>query len=128
MAEALIWIEDKVARSHPLRALNYGEGDVIVVMPDGWGWTRAELGNPQWKLLKGLAGTPEQYANLLLPVYAPITGELTQKRDVGLDFTKLSAATRTAILDADEEITLTSAQRTEVLASATKRAAAARVG
>lgn len=45
-----------VSKTHPddpyLCSKLTKRGDVIVAMPDGWGWGTAELANPEWVILK----------------------------------------------------------------------------
>lgn len=53
MAEILIRVRDKEGHN-PLLP---GEHEVVVVCPDGWGWSHLELSNPDWRvvLLPGMS-------------------------------------------------------------------------
>jgi len=52
MCEMLIRVVDKVNDDPYLDAKCTKRGDVITVQPDGWGWSRAELRNPDWRIIK----------------------------------------------------------------------------
>lgn len=53
MVEMLIRVEDKRNLDDPeMDAKLTKRGDVIVVMPDGWNWGRAELSAPFWRIVR----------------------------------------------------------------------------
>lgn len=52
MAELLVRVVDKVSADPLIDAQCTKRGDVIVVMPDGHGWGRMELNNPDWRIVK----------------------------------------------------------------------------
>lgn len=52
MAELLVRVVDKINDDPYLNAQCTKRGDVIVVMPDGWGWGKQELTNPEWRIVK----------------------------------------------------------------------------
>jgi len=53
MAELAVWVvdQDKSGDLY-IDAMRYTRGDVIEVLPNGWGWTPAESGNPKWLIVK----------------------------------------------------------------------------
>jgi hypothetical protein len=57
MAELLVQIQDKAGFDAKGNALATRPGDVIVVCEDGWGWTKTELQNPDWRVIK-MPGLP----------------------------------------------------------------------
>jgi hypothetical protein len=49
----LLRVADKpVSGDELLDAMRTGRGDVIVICPDGWQWSQAELSNPEWAIVK----------------------------------------------------------------------------
>lgn len=52
MSEWLIRVVDKINDDPILDAGCLKRGDVVAVCPDGWQWSRAELDNPHWRVLK----------------------------------------------------------------------------
>ena len=47
MCELLVRVRDREGHNTKLN----GEGHVVCVCPDGWGWSRLERSNPDWRIL-----------------------------------------------------------------------------
>jgi len=63
MAEALIRVIDKPLTGNPaIDTKRTMAGDVIVVKPDGWGWSQKELTSSEWRVVR----TPMSVAELSL--------------------------------------------------------------
>lgn len=79
--ELLIRVVDK----HPAVAIVYEKssqrGDVIVAMPDGWQWSKAERNNPDWIIVT--AQITEVEAGALLESGRP--NEPQYRRRLGVD-------------------------------------------
>ncbi len=67
MCELLLRVSDKINTDPVLDSKCTKRGDVIVVMPDGWGWGTEELRNPDWRILQLPNVTVEQAASFLSP-------------------------------------------------------------
>lgn len=52
MAEMLVRIVDKINPDPKLDLLCRKRGDVVCIMPDGHGWSEAEITNPEWTIVK----------------------------------------------------------------------------
>lgn len=52
MCEMLVRVVDKINDDPYLDAKCTKRGDVITIQPDGWVWSRAELNNPDWRIIK----------------------------------------------------------------------------
>lgn len=52
MSEWLVRVRDKVNPDKFLNAQLLKRGDVVVVCPDGHGWSKEERFNPDWRILK----------------------------------------------------------------------------
>lgn len=65
MAELLVRVVDKTNADPYLDAKCLKRGDVVVVMPDGHGWGKQELINPDWRIVK-LPGIPVSQATHFL--------------------------------------------------------------
>jgi len=52
MAEFLLRVTDKINSDLYLNTKCTKRGDVIVVCPDGWNWSVAELTAPYWRIIK----------------------------------------------------------------------------
>jgi hypothetical protein len=53
MSELLVRVIDKVNADDPYLDVQCTKrGDVIVAVPDGWEWGRAELADPQYRIVK----------------------------------------------------------------------------
>lgn len=52
MAELLVRVIDKINDDPVLNTKCMKRGDVVVVCPDGWGWSKEELTNPFWRIIK----------------------------------------------------------------------------
>lgn len=50
--EALVWVVDRGGIEPTNSVGTYYNGDVIVIKPDGWGWTATELNDPRWRLIR----------------------------------------------------------------------------
>jgi hypothetical protein len=66
MSEWLIRVVDKVNDDPVLDAQCMKRGDVVVVCPDGWQWSQAELDNPEWRVLKCPGITETEAASFLV--------------------------------------------------------------
>ena len=92
--EFLIWLNDKPkAADAPTTGIDsYKAGDVIIACPDGWGWTQAELINPDWCVIK----CPDVFATLVDALQSHGDGDhmtqLLHKRKFNLDLTHPSIA------------------------------------
>lgn len=51
MPEMLVQVIDRASNDPLIDCRCYKAGDVIVVCPDGWGWTPEELNNPEWRIV-----------------------------------------------------------------------------
>ena len=86
MAELLLCVQDKAGFDPKANALTHRPGDVIVVCPDGWGWTPAELNNPDWRLLK-MPGLDPSAVRALQDCAIDAKGKVLAKRAQNLDIT-----------------------------------------
>lgn len=127
MAELLIWIEDQAPERHPLKAHTYLKGEVIAVCPDGWEWSERERTHPKWRLVKAPGVAANLLADLTIPRFAQVTGEIVLKRDQGIDVDALALPLRTRLL-ASQEITLSAGERTAFLAAKKQRTALVVIG
>jgi len=68
VAELLVRTEDKPKTGNPyIDRHRSGRGCVIAIQPDGWKWSKAELANPQWRVVQ-LPGIPvEKLTQLTAP-------------------------------------------------------------
>lgn len=74
-------------------------GDVIVVVPDGWKWSKGELANPDWRILKWPHVSIDEASVLMSPEIAhakPLSASISnmprlllQHRGFRLDLNKL---------------------------------------
>lgn len=104
MSELLVRIVDKGGD-----ALTQA-GDVIAACPDGWGWGRMELANPEWIIIRVPGVDPAAFADMLEQQTGD-GGVLLRKRGRGLDLASLPIGdARIAVIDAD---TLLAARRTK---------------
>lgn len=89
MAELLVRVSRKIGATPAHDAKLTKRGDVIVVAPDGWGWSDIECTNPEWRIFKWPnISLPE--ASALLTPELPIAQDdasnpLLQRRGFGLD-------------------------------------------
>ncbi len=51
MPELLVQVIDRASPNPLVDCRCYKAGDVIVVCPDGWGWTPAELNSQEWRII-----------------------------------------------------------------------------
>lgn len=86
MCEALVRVRNKrVTADTELHRASL-RGDVVVVMPDGHAWGSAEVGNPEWRVLR-FAGLPaEALAEYCVPL-------MHQGRPVGYRETSINLDT-----------------------------------
>jgi hypothetical protein len=97
MAEVLVRIVD---RGGVDPAVGYGDskrGDVIAVCPNGWGWTPAELTNPDWRIVRVPFTAAECDALLTLGDGNPQLARCW-KRKYGIDASILPAGVKAALL------------------------------
>ncbi len=52
MCEVLFRVVDKTNPDPLIDCKMSKRGDIVVIVPDGWGWTPAELTNPDWRIVK----------------------------------------------------------------------------
>lgn len=110
MCEILLHYTDKVTNADPKYAHNYLSGDVIAICPDGWGWSQAELTNPNWRLIKMPGQLPELWTVLTMPRFDPLTQALVRKRNQYVNLgAKVPGAVRNQIKN-NQVLTLTPAQ------------------
>lgn len=98
--EAIFFVVDRVAEDPYVDAMAYKRGDVIVVKPDGWPWSEAELTNPDWRIIKFPAVTVEQAASFLAPEVETDPrnpNRMRQRRGFRLDLDGMPAELRSHI-------------------------------
>lgn len=97
MCEALIRVANKSTKdTDPRHAHRSQRGDVIVVMPDGHVWTRIELTNPEWRVVRFPGLPPEALGDLVQPVYDR-GGKLIQRRARGIDLDSIKALSESLV-------------------------------
>lgn len=119
MAELLVRVVDKTNPNDAAAdRLLPKAGDVIDVHPDGWAWSKAELSNPEWRILR----IPDLDVGSLDDLMQPImdaTGALNRRRRKGFNLTAPDLAR--LIAEGQQVITLTGAARTAALNSRASR-------
>ncbi len=93
-----------VHRSETPLAPKIGEslaGDVIVACPDGWAWTKTELTNPDWRIIRVPLTQTECDALTSMeriPDNAP-RGTIGQRRKINFDLFKLQVLAKAFMAD-----------------------------
>ena len=121
MCEALVWIQDKVARNNPRAAQNYRAGEVICVQEDGWPWSERERTHPRWRIFTFPGVAVSALADLVAGDFDQ-EGGLIARRVRGFDLSTLPSDVIT------NRTPLTTTQRSALLASRVERAARVRIG
>lgn len=106
MAELLVRVVDKSNPTNPaLDAKLTKRGDVIAVLPDGWGWSDIERTAPHWRIFKW-PSVSESEASALLSPELPISeadtnNPLLQRRgfNLNLDAAIIPAGLKAYIAD-----------------------------
>lgn len=80
MAELLIRV---VSKAHGVVGAELA-GDVIVVCPDGWGWTDAERTNQEWRIVR-LPGVDPAALSDYTAVQVDLAGRVQFARQIGVD-------------------------------------------
>lgn len=113
MAEILLRVEDKSQDEMAPKA-----GDVVCVCPDGWPWSKKELSNPAWVIIK-LPGLDVSAFSDLLSSDTNGKGEIIRRRARTLNLTTSGVKTALSSLEAtDRSITLETAGKRNVLLAA----------
>lgn len=103
MAELLIRVVDKTDPD-PVRDQQFSKaGDVIVVAPDGHGWSATERSNPDWIIVKLPGVDPSALSDLLDP---DVDGErrMLRRRGRQIDLTAPAVANQLAGLGASNRV------------------------
>lgn len=50
--EALVWVVDRGGVEPSTSVGTYYNGDVIIIKPDGWGWSAGELAESRWRVIR----------------------------------------------------------------------------
>jgi hypothetical protein len=95
MAEFLVRIRDK--EGHNVGLL--GEREVVSVCEDGWKWSRIELSNPDWRILKVPGMTVEEGEVFTMPEPVDTTRYIQRRRAFKIDVTVLPASIQEKITD-----------------------------
>jgi hypothetical protein len=105
MAELLVRVFSKSSTDPAQDAKLTKRGDVIVVVPDGWGWSDIECTNPHWRIFKWPSVTESEASALLTPELpiseADVDNPLLQRRgfNLNLDAAILPAALKAYLAD-----------------------------
>lgn len=122
MSEALVQIKEKAGFDPIANALADRPGDVIVVCPDGWPWTKEELTNPEWCVLK-MPGQPVGALNSMCPPVFDAAGRMVSKHAQNFDMTNITVSgllkTGEVIADASQKTTLLASVVTKNVAAVT---------
>lgn len=91
--EALVRIVDK---TDPKNAINDAwltkAGDVIVVCPQGWKWSKEELNNPEWVILRIKNMSLAEGQSYMTPQSGdPLITPKLKRRAKGLNFAQMQA-------------------------------------
>lgn len=116
MCEALVMVQDKQGFDPKANALSDRPGDVIVVCEDGWPWTKLELTNPNWCVLK-MPGMPVAAFAAMVPPVLDAAGRMVAKHSMNFDLSNpamaaVAAGKASAVTVSD------GAQKTAILAAA----------
>jgi hypothetical protein len=67
-------------------------GDVVVVCPDGWGWSHAERNNPEWRIVK-VPGMSVEQGNAFMSreMGSGVPGEVLRRRHFSVDVKKIKS-------------------------------------
>lgn len=105
MAELLVRVVSKSSADPAQDAKLTKRGDVIVVAPDGWGWSTIELTAPHWRIFKWSSVTESEASALLTPELpvseVDIDNPLLQRRgfNLNIDAAILPSALKAYIAD-----------------------------
>jgi|ERR1035437_2281045 hypothetical protein len=95
--ELLVWLNDKKLDDADIGTdldfSSYKQGDVICVMPDGWGWTDSERNNPDWVIIR--SPIVQSLADALTTPVETQTNEITPCRNNALDVVALGLVAAT---------------------------------
>ena len=92
MAEFLIRVTDKVNDDPYLDAQCTKRGDIIVIVEDGWAWTKEEQTNPHWRILKAPSISVDAASAFLapeIPTDPKNPSRMLQRRGFKLDISLL---------------------------------------
>jgi hypothetical protein len=105
MAELLVRVVSKSSADPAQDAKLTKRGDVIIVVPDGWGWSDIERSDPQWRIFKWPSVSESEASALLTPELpvseADVDNPLLQRRgfNLNLDAAILPAALKAYLAD-----------------------------
>jgi hypothetical protein len=93
MAELLVRVVSKLNPDDVYKDVKLTKrGDVIMVVPDGWGWSIEEKTNPDWRIVKWPSETVVNASTLLTPelpeVETTIPDPMLQRRGFYLNLDK----------------------------------------
>ncbi len=97
MCEVIIRWTEKVPVGDPNYAYNFHPGDIIEIMPNGYGWAPSSLTNPNWRVIK-LPNVPASLIEHLRDGHFDVvTGRFKNKRKNYLDGVKIPSNVRNQI-------------------------------
>lgn len=106
MCELLVRVIDKTNPVDVYKDVKLTKrGDVVVVMPDGWGWSSEEKTNPDWRIFKWPSETMTNASALLTPelptVQTTIEDPMLQRRgfNLNVDYAGLPQALKNYLAD-----------------------------
>lgn len=105
MAEMIVRMADKVNRESPYLDVKCTKrGDVIAICEDGWPWSKAELTNPDWTLVKvtGVLAS-DLSAYLAAEPGDPKVNQMLQRRAFYFDLDAYAASGKTACSASDAQ-------------------------
>jgi hypothetical protein len=94
MPEMLVQVIDRSSPDPLIDCRCFKAGDVIVVCPDGWAWSDAELNNPEWRIVSVALPTDEAEAFAQDEAGDMIQNPLLQIRGSNIDIDALPVAAR----------------------------------
>lgn len=94
MCELLVRIKDKVDTDIYVDVGLPKRGDVITIQEDGWGWSAAELKNPEWQIIKYPGVSVESLMDFITPEVdrnpdVSKRSKMLQRRTVKIDLDNL---------------------------------------
>lgn len=101
MAELLLRVVDKFNPHCAIKNRKLTKrGDVIHVAPDGWGWGKEEIANPEWRIVKLPGIDPSVFADLLEPAVTEVNKHVVHKRRKFINLDKAGEDLHTAVMAA----------------------------